>query len=135
MEGVNKSAISRVKRIAWNTVHRWLERAGESCRRFNDKKLVGYELSELQADEIRTFVGGKQDVVWIFAGIEVGTLLWPSTLVGRGSYQNTLGLFRDMFNRSEDIENPLITTDGFEFYGRAVNEVIGKECLYAQALV
>ena len=90
VEGVNKSAISRVKGIAWNTVHRWLERAGELCRRFNDKNLVGYELSELQADEIRTFVGGKQDVVWIFAGIEVGTRLWPSTMVGRRNYQNTL---------------------------------------------
>ena len=84
VEGVNKSAISRVKGIAWNTVHRWLERAGESCRRFNDKKLVGYELSELQVGEIRTFVGGKQDVLWIFAGIEVGTRFWPSTVVGIG---------------------------------------------------
>jgi hypothetical protein len=25
-------------------------------------------------------------------------------------------------------------TDGFEFYGRAVSEVIGKECLYAQVI-
>ena len=120
--------------IAWNTVDRWLERAGELCRRFNDKILVGYELSELQADEIRTFVGGKQDVGWIFAGIEVGTRLWPSTVVGRRSHQNTVGLFRDMFNRSENIENPLIVADGFEFYGRAVSEVIGKECLYAQVI-
>jgi len=134
VEGVNKSAISRVKGIAWNTVHRWLERGGESCRRFNDMNLVGYGLSELQADEIRTFLGGKQDVVWIFAGIEVGRLLWPSTVVGRRSYQNTLGLFRDMFNRSENIENSLIVTDGFEFYGRAVSEVIGKECLYVQVI-
>ena len=134
VEGVSKSAISRVKGIAWNTVHRWLERAGELCRRFNDKNLVGYEVLELQADEIRTFVGGKQDVVWIFAGIEVGTRLWPSTVVGRRSYQNTLGIFRDMFKRSENIENPLIVTDGFEFYGRAVSEVIGEECLYAQVI-
>jgi transposase-like protein len=27
VEGRNKSAIARVKRIAWNTVHRWLEKA------------------------------------------------------------------------------------------------------------
>jgi transposase-like protein len=26
VEGLNKSAIARVKRVAWNTVHRWLER-------------------------------------------------------------------------------------------------------------
>jgi len=134
VEGVNKSAISRVKGIAWNTVHRWLERAGESCRQFNNKNLVGYKVSELQADEIRTFVGGKQDVVWIFAGIEVGTRLWPSTVVGRRSYQNTLGLFRDIFDRSRKIEKPLIVTDGFEFYGRVIREVIGRNCLYAQVI-
>jgi IS1 family transposase len=80
------------------------------------------------------FVGGKQDVVWIFAGIEVGTRLWPSTVVAMRSYQNTLGLFRDMFNRCENIENPLIVTDGLEFYGRAVSEVIGPESLYAQVI-
>jgi IS1 family transposase len=117
-----------------SSVKGWLERAGESCRRFNDKNLAGYELSELQADEIRTFVGGKQEVAWIFEGIEVGTRLWPSTVLGRRSYQNTLGLFRDMFNRSKNIENPLKVTDGFEFYGRAVSEVIEKECLYAQVI-
>src|SRR5262245_40284268 len=27
VEGLNKSAIARVKRIAWNTVARWLEKA------------------------------------------------------------------------------------------------------------
>jgi hypothetical protein len=32
VEGLNKSAIARVKRIAWNTVHRWLERAAAFCR-------------------------------------------------------------------------------------------------------
>jgi hypothetical protein len=28
VEGMNKSAIARVKGIAWNTMHRWLERQG-----------------------------------------------------------------------------------------------------------
>ncbi len=40
VEGLNKSAIARVKRIAWNTVHRWLERAAAWCRRFTaDEKM------------------------------------------------------------------------------------------------
>ena len=134
VEGVNKSAISRVKGIGWNTVHRWLERAGESCRRFSDKKLEGFELEEFQADEIRTIVGGKEDVIWIFAGIEVGTRLWPATVVGRRSYRNTLGLFRDVVERSGRVDKPLIVTDGFEFYGRVVAEVFGVNCRYAQVL-
>jgi hypothetical protein len=55
-------------------------------------------------------------------------------MVGSRSYQNTLGLLRDMFNCSKNIEKPLVVTDGFEFYGRAVSEVTGKECLYAQVI-
>jgi transposase-like protein len=39
VEGVNKSAIARVKGMAWNTVHRWLERAAVWCRRFSDRKI------------------------------------------------------------------------------------------------
>jgi hypothetical protein len=53
VEGLNKSAIARVKRIAWNTVDRWLARAAESCYRFNDRNITGLAVEELQADEIR----------------------------------------------------------------------------------
>ena len=38
VEGLNKSSIARVKGLAWNTVHRWLERAASWCRRFNYRK-------------------------------------------------------------------------------------------------
>src|SRR5262245_16402678 len=31
IEGLNKSAIARLKRIAWNTVDRWLEKAAYVC--------------------------------------------------------------------------------------------------------
>src|SRR5262245_56153704 len=87
VEGMSKSAIARVKRIAWNTVHRWLERAAAWCRRFNDRKMKGLSVVELQADEIKTIVGSKKEPIWIFAVIEVWSRLWPSTVVGKRSYQ------------------------------------------------
>ncbi len=134
VEEVNISAIFRVKGIGWSTVHRWLERAEEMCLRFNKKNLKGFELKEFQADEIRAFVGEKEEVVWIFAGTEVSTRLWPGTVVGRRSYRNTIGLFRDVVDRCKSAEKPLIVTDGFEFYGRVVRKVFGRNCLYAQVL-
>jgi transposase-like protein len=70
VEGLNKSAIARAKRIAWDTVHRWLQRAADSCRRFNDRKITGYAITELQVDEIRTIIRGKEQPIWIFATIE-----------------------------------------------------------------
>jgi hypothetical protein len=66
IEGLNKSAIARVKQIAWNTVARWLEKAAYSCRRFNDRKLATLAVAELQADETRTIVSSKEHPIWIF---------------------------------------------------------------------
>ena len=120
VDGLNKSAISRVERIAWNTVDRWLERAGNCCGRFNDRKMTGLRVTELQADGIRSIVGSKQQPIWIFVSIDVLSRLWPSTVVGRGSYDNTLTLFRDVVNRMNLVGFPVIATDGFEFNEKVV---------------
>ena len=81
VEGLNKSAIARVKQIAWNTVARWLEKAAHSCRRFNHRRIATLAVAELQADEIRTIVGNKEHPVWIFTTIDVWSRLWPATIV------------------------------------------------------
>jgi hypothetical protein len=56
---------------------------------------------------------------WVFAVIGVWSRLWPSTVVGKRSYRNTLDLFRDLSNRMSLEAIPLITTDAFKFYERA----------------
>ncbi len=134
VEGLNKSAIARVKQIAWNTVDRRLERAAASCHRFNARRIMGLTVGELQADEIRTIVGGKQQPIWIFVSIDVWSRLWPSTVVGRRSYRNPLTFFRDVENRISFARLPLIATDGFEFYERVVRRVFGPACLYGQVI-
>jgi transposase-like protein len=106
VEGLNKSAIARVKRIAWNNVDRWLERAAHFCRRFNDRRITALSVAELGADEIRTIVGDKEHPVWVFTTIDVWSRLWPSTVVGRRSYRNTLALFQDVASRM-NLERPL----------------------------
>jgi transposase-like protein/IS1 family transposase len=134
VEGLNKSAIARVKGIAWNTVHRWLERAGVWCRRFSDRKIRRFAAVELQADEIKTIVGGKEQPIWVFAVIEVWSRLWPSTVVGKRSYQNTLSLFRDLASRMNLEQIPLVVTDGFGFYEKVIGRVFGPGCLYGQVI-
>jgi transposase-like protein/IS1 family transposase len=125
VEGLTKSAIARVKRIAWNTVHRWLEKAADWSRRFNDRTIRRLTAAELQADEIKTIVGGKKQQIWVFAVIEVWSRLWPSTVVGKRSYQNTLSLFRDLSSRMNFEQIPLVVTDGFGFYERVIGRVFG----------
>jgi IS1 family transposase len=89
---------------------------------------------ELQADEIRTIVGGKEQPIWIFTMIEVWSRLWPSTIVGRRSYRNTLALFRDVSSRMNFDRVPLIATDGFEFYPKVISRIFGPACLYGQVI-
>jgi hypothetical protein len=62
VEGVNKSAIARIKHLSWNTVSRWLERACIAAKRFNRGMLKGFTLREPQADEIRTFITTKSQL-------------------------------------------------------------------------
>jgi transposase-like protein len=70
VEGLNKSAIARVERLGWNTVDRWLEKASHCGRRFNDQRTTGFRATEIQADEIRTIIHGKQQPIWIFAAVD-----------------------------------------------------------------
>ncbi len=90
VEGLSKSAIARVKGIAWNTVDRWLERAAACCREFNDQHVTDIAVDEFQADEIRTIAPGKDHPVWIFATMDVWSRLWMSVVVGRRSYRTLI---------------------------------------------
>ena len=134
VEGVSLSAIARTERLAWNTVARWLERAASVCRHFSRSRTSGFVATELQADEIRSFTGGKTRPTWVFAAIEVWSRLWTSTVVGRRSYRNTLALVRDVASRMTFTTCPLIVTDGFEFYGTVIRRVFGPAALYAQVI-
>ena len=119
------------RRASWNTVARWLDRAAAVCRRFNHGRVAGFVAKELQADQICSFTGGKTRPTWIFAAIEVWSRLWPSTVVGRRSYRNTLALVRDVATRMKFGTCPVIVTDGFEFYGKVIHRVFGPASLYA----
>lgn len=134
VEGVSLSAIARTERLGWNTVARWLERAASVFRRFNHRRTTGFVATELQADEIRSFTGGKTRPTWVFAAIEVWSRLWTSTVVGRRSYRNTRALVRDVAARMTFTTCPMIVTDGFAFYGTVIRRVFGPAALYAQVI-
>ena len=89
---------------------------------------------ELQAAEIRTIIGSREQGIWVFVVIDVWSRLWPSTLVGKRSYRNTLDLFRDLSNCMSLQAIPLIKTDGFKFYERVIGRVFGPACIYGQVI-
>src|SRR5215471_6443383 len=110
VEGLNKSAIARVARIGWNTVDRWLEKATDCGRRFNDQELTGFKATELRADEIRTIIQGKQQPTWIFAAIEVWSRLWSSTVSADAATKARWPCFGTLLNERTRKIFPLIAT-------------------------
>ena len=85
VEGVSISATARVTGHSRNTVARWLARASTAAERFNRWMLHDFEISELQADELCTFIGSKRRLTWLFATIEVCSRLWAGSVLDRKS--------------------------------------------------
>lgn len=83
--GVSKSSIARIMGLSWNTTARWEEKASQAAKVFNKRMTQGYELIELQADEIRTFAVTKNKPTWVFASVEVWSRLWTSTVLPGGA--------------------------------------------------
>ena len=134
VEGVSLSATARVTGHSRNTVARWLERASTAATRFNDRMVRGFDLIELQADELCTFVGNKNKTVWLFATLEVSSRLWAGSVLGRRSDHNARAVINDVVRRGRVVRCPLIATDGFEYYVGAVGALFGATCVYGQVL-
>jgi IS1 family transposase len=134
VHGIPISAIARIKTIAWGTVSRWLELAAMFAERFNHQKLRSFIIHELQADEIRTFVGDKEQVVWILTALEVWSRLWISVIVGRRNYRNVKAGILDVLQWGLIKHRFLFTTDGFEMYEWAVKRLLAGVCIYGQVI-
>jgi len=134
VEGVSLSATARIKGIAPDTVAHWWEKAAEHAHRFIDKMLKDFDLIELQADEIRTFVNTKLKPIWILTLLEVWSRLWVSCVVGRRSYRNVKAVLNTAIQRGKFKGRFLITTDGFEPYAWAVASLLPLVCVYAQVI-
>ena len=134
VEGVSISATARVTGHSRNTIARWLERASTAAKRFNDGMLRDFDLIELQADELCTFIGNKSQIFWLFATIEVSSRLWAGSVLGRRSDRNARAVINDVVRRGRIVGCPLIATDGFEYYVGPVAGLFGSACLYGQVL-
>ena len=132
VEGMSISATARVTGHSRNTITRWLERASTAAKRFNHRMLRGFDLIELQADELCTFIGSKSNIIWLFATIEVSSRLWAGSVLGRRSDRNARAVITNVVRRGRVVGCPLIATDGFDYYLGAVARLFGSACVYGQ---
>jgi IS1 family transposase len=96
----------------------------------------------VQADEIWCFVGKKQRQIrvddfpemgdqWAFIAIDAQTKLIASCVIGKRTAETTNRFLSDLKSRIADARFQL-TTDGFHFYERGVENVFGGTVEFAQ---
>ena len=134
VEGVSISATARVTGHSRDTIARWLERASSAAARFNRQILRDFDVLELQADELCTFIGSKSRPTWLFTTIEVAPRVWASSLLGRRSSRNTTAVLNDVIFRGRFARCPLVATDGFAYYRAAILRLVGPACVYGQVI-
>ena len=134
VHGMTISSISQIKKMAWNTIARWLKVASNAAQRFNDQKLKNFVIHELQADEIRTFIQNKRDVIWLYTTMDVWSRLWISTKVGDRKEYHVKAVISDTLQRGKIKHRFLFTTDGFKPYYSVIRELLHDRCVYGQVI-
>jgi IS1 family transposase len=144
LEGCSIRSTERLTGLNRNTVLRLLELVGERCARLMDSKMRSLRCRYVQCDEIWTFVQKKQRQVrkdanpyeigdqWVFVAMDADTKLVASYFVGKRTMDSTKAFISDLHDRlATQIQ---LTTDGFNFYNKAVEEVFGLDVDFAQLI-
>ena len=141
VEGNSIRAVNRMTDIDRNTIASLLLRTGDYCADLLDGSMRNLRCQFVQCDEIWTFVGKKQKRVrkddplevgdqWVFVAMDADTKLVPVFTVGKRNEETTWYFINELAERiSTRIQ---LTTDGFVFYNRHVEDAFGAEVDFAQ---
>jgi len=141
VEGNSIRAVNRMTDVDRNTIASLLLRTGDYCADLLDGSMRNLRCQFVQCDEIWTFVGKKQKRIrkddplemgdqWVFVAMDADTKLVPVFTVGKRDEETTWYFIHELAERiSTRIQ---LTTDGFVFYNRHVEDAFGSEVDFAQ---
>jgi len=120
-EGMSKAAIARALGRAPSTVGRWLVRAGNDARAFQDVHTQPDEMGEIQIDELACRGAEDARLAWAYSAMEVFTRVWLGVQVSRRTLRNTRLFIREVANTMARNEGwVLVTTDKMKYYEPAM---------------
>lgn len=144
VDGASIRATSRITGVAKGTILRLLESAGKVCAEYQDAILRNLPCRRIQADEIWSFILGKDrnitpavrdfqpslvGSVWTWTGLCSDSKLMVSWYVGSRDDYSAAEFVRDLAARlSHRIQ---LTTDGLRLYVNAVEGAFGADIDYA----
>lgn len=138
-EGLGVRATARVNGVDKDTVLRWVKRAGQHCQRVSEYMMQGLELTQVQLDELWTFVRKKQRQLsewekehteygdnWIWTAFDPVHKLVAAVLVGERTEEEAKGLLGLLKERLAAGSLPLFISDSLAHYAKAILHVFGK---------
>lgn len=142
LEGMSIRAISRITGMHKNTILALMLTAADRARLVFNTLVRNVRCRRIQADEVWCFVGKKQRHVrasdspemgdaWLFVALDPDTKLLASYTIGKRTRETTFRFLTDLKARLAD-ERFQLTTDGFHFYERGVEDVFAGQADFAQ---
>ncbi len=141
VEGCSIRSTVRMTGVSKNTIGKLLLQLGAACARYQDETLRNLLCKRLQADEIWSFVGGKDKnlssekkeaglgSIWTWTIICADTKLIPSWMVGSRDAESAYEFMQDVAGRLRN--RVQLTTDGHKPYLEAVEAAFGADIDYA----
>jgi IS1 family transposase len=141
VEGCSIRSTVRITGVSKNTISKLLLELGAACTRYQDDTLRNLPCKRLQADDIWSFVGGKDKnlstekkeqglgSIWTWTVICADTKLIPTWMIGSRDAQSAYEFMQDVAARLRN--RVQLTTDGHRPYLQAVEAAFGIDIDYA----
>lgn len=130
-EGISLRGAGRILRLAKHTIHKIHDTTGTYCRDFMQRVITGLPASDVEVDEVWTYVLKKQfnktdlekknhevGSQWIYLGIDRSSKLILAFHVGRRTVEDACEFMRKL--RAATTGQMTVYTDGFQPYPTAV---------------
>jgi IS1 family transposase/transposase-like protein len=142
LEGCSIRSTERLTGLNRNTIMSLLVLAGERCQVLMNARMKNIQTRYMQCDELWGYVGKKQKQVrigdpsefgdaWIFVAMDEETKLVPCFEVGKRTRETTRKFLSALKNSLSENRFQL-TTDGFHFYERGVEDIFAGQADFAQ---
>ncbi|MHB1468849.1 MAG: IS1 family transposase [Solirubrobacteraceae bacterium] len=144
-EGNSMRATARMAGCSFNTVSKLLLDVGGACTEYQDRTMRNLTCTEVQCDEIWSFVGSKaRNVpedrkdefgvgdVWCWVAIDAQSKLVPSWLLGERKTADAVAFLDDLHDRLR--YRVQLSTDAHASYKGAVGVVFKSDVDWAQVI-
>jgi len=143
-EGVSIRSIERMTGVHRDTIMRLGVRVGEACERLHDTIVRDLECTDIQCDEIWSFVSKKARSVlptddttrvtdlWVWVAFASDSKLVASFRTGKRDGATAKAFVDDLHSRLRN--RPQISTDGLSTYVDVIEQAFGAAVDYAQVV-